>query len=88
MTAETLFYLDPPYWGCEDDYGKHLFARTDFARMADQLGALKGRFLLSLNDVPEVREVFATFRIREVSTVYTIQASGAAPRGELLISNF
>ncbi|MXW85113.1 MAG: DNA adenine methylase, partial [Boseongicola sp. SB0667_bin_21] len=28
----TLFYLDPPYWGHEDDYGKGLFKREDFAR--------------------------------------------------------
>jgi DNA adenine methylase len=24
---ETLFYLDPPYWGSEGDYGKELFGR-------------------------------------------------------------
>ncbi|NJR20670.1 MAG: DNA adenine methylase [Hyphomonadaceae bacterium] len=24
----TLFYLDPPYWGCEGDYGKNLFGVT------------------------------------------------------------
>ena len=22
----TLFYLDPPYWGCEGDYGKVVFS--------------------------------------------------------------
>lgn len=27
---ETLFYLDPPYWGCEGDYGKELFGRDEF----------------------------------------------------------
>ena len=21
-SLQTLFYLDPPYWGCESDYGK------------------------------------------------------------------
>ncbi|MDT8856481.1 DNA adenine methylase [Paracoccaceae bacterium Fryx2] len=30
----TLFFLDPPYWGCETDYGKAMFARDDFARMS------------------------------------------------------
>ncbi|MDR5655485.1 DNA adenine methylase, partial [Ruixingdingia sedimenti] len=33
----TLFYLDPPYWGCEDDYGRAMFTRADFARMAAAL---------------------------------------------------
>ena len=35
------------------DYGKGLFARADFARMAEILGALQGRFILSINAVPE-----------------------------------
>ena len=87
----TLFYLDPPYWGCEDDYGKAMFARANFARLAAQLGAIKGRFILSLNDLPEVRETFADFDLTEVSTTYTISSKRNDPAGgraELLISNW
>ena len=87
----TLFYLDPPYWGCEDDYGKAMFARADFARLAAQLGAIKGRFILSLNDLPEVRQTFAGFDLTEVRTTYTISAARNDPAGgraELLISNW
>ena len=40
-----------------DYYGKALFAREDFARLAEQLRLIQGRFILSLNDLPEVREV-------------------------------
>ena len=83
----TLFYIDPPYWGHETDYGKGLFARDDFARMAEILRGLKGRFILSLNDRPEVRETFAGFRVEEVTTVYTANARAARRVGELLIGN-
>ena len=38
----TLFYIDPPYWGHEADYGRDIFAREDFARMAEILRGLKG----------------------------------------------
>ena len=88
--ADTLFYLDPPYWGCETDYGKLMFDRSDFARMAAVLAGIKGRFIMSLNDVPEVRSIFAAFQMVQVSTTYTISTQrGAAPaRSELLISNF
>lgn len=86
-TIGTLFYLDPPYWGCEDDYGKQLFDRSDFERMAEQLAHIKGRFLLSLNDVPQVRTIFDRFNIREVSTTYTLPGRGANKARELLISN-
>lgn len=86
---EVLFYLDPPYWGCEDDYGRELFGRDRFEEMAAILGALKGRFILSLNDVQGVRETFADFHFDEVRTTYSISAKGALPdRAELLISNF
>lgn len=87
--TDTLFYLDPPYWGCEDDYGKAMFTRDDFVRMADVLGALRGRFILSLNDVPEVRVIFAAFDLVEVTTTYGISSHIGAgkERPELLIRN-
>jgi DNA adenine methylase len=83
----TLFYLDPPYWGNENDYGKDLFSRDDFAAMADVLSALSGRFIMSLNDRPEVRETFKSFDVEAVKTTYTIAAKSAKKVGELIISN-
>lgn len=85
---ETLFYLDPPYWGCEGDYGPAIFGREDFTRLADQLGSVKGQFILSLNDRPEVREVFGRFHIEAVRTSYSINAHKNQAAGEVLITNF
>lgn len=82
----TLFYLDPPYWGCERDYGDGLFSRDDFAVMAEQLGRIKGKFILSLNDRPEVREVFSGFAIESVKTRYSISGSSKKEVGEVLIT--
>lgn len=87
----TLFYLDPPYWGCEDDYGKAMFARADFDHLAQLLASIRGRFVLSLNDLPEVRETFRAFHLAEVKTTYTISAKPndqAGGRAELMISNW
>lgn len=85
---DTLFYLDPPYWGCEQDYGVGLFTRQDFERLAALLGGLRGAFLLSLNDRPEVRALFAAFEIEAVEVSYAIgKRDGRGIRaGELLIS--
>ena len=85
--AGTLFYLDPPYWGCEGDYGPGVFGRDDFAQLAGQLAGIAGRFILSINDRPEVRETFAGFTITPIATTYTI-GTKARPAGELIISNF
>ncbi|MBN9467714.1 MAG: DNA adenine methylase [Bosea sp.] len=71
----TLFYLDPPYWGTEHYYGRGLFGREQFAELSAALQGFQGRFILSLNDVPEVRELFAWAQIETVELSY--QAGGA-----------
>ena len=86
--AETLFYLDPPYFGNEDDYGDGVFSEGDFATMADLLRGLKGRFLLSLNDRPEVRRIFAGFAIEGVSVDYSVGGGTRTQAREVLITNW
>lgn len=81
----TLFYLDPPYWDCEDDYGTGVFAQGDFQRMADKLRAAEGRFLISVNDRPELREIFAWADIEAVLTTYTVAGGEGLKAAELLI---
>lgn len=86
--SKTLFYLDPPYFGNESDYGHGLFSQDEFTVMADLLAAIQGRFILSLNDKPEVREIFKKFHLLPVSTTYTIAKTGNGQKvKELLISN-
>jgi DNA adenine methylase len=85
----TFFYLDPPYYGFEDCYGKDIFSRNDFIVLRDLLSTVTGKWVLSINDVPEIRQLFGSFLIREVNTTYT--ASGAHRKKsvtELLIMNF
>lgn len=83
----ALFYLDPPYWACETDYGKDVFSRDDFAALAEQLAGIKGKFLMSLNDNEAVRETFGRFTICAINTTYTVGAL-SRPAREVLISNF
>lgn len=83
----TLFYIDPPYWGTEKIYGKELFDRAQFTRLADRLKHLKGRFILSINDRPEIRELFRCFNLEEVSLNYTVSNQNTMKAAELIISN-
>jgi DNA adenine methylase len=76
-TAETLFYLDPPYWGCEEDYGAGAFGAADFDLLADQLAGIAGGFVMSINDAPEIRAAFKAFAIAEVATTWTIGTASA-----------
>jgi DNA adenine methylase len=84
----TLFYLDPPYRGSEGYYGKGLFGSDDFERLADQLGRIKGRFILSINDTSDTRRVFGRFAIETVGTTYTVAGgAGAKQAGELIVTD-
>lgn len=82
----TLFYCDPPYWGCEDYYGPDLFERADFERLASVLKTIRGRFILSINDRPEIRTLFAWARIEEEPVTYTVASTGGTRVNELVIS--
>lgn len=82
----TLFYLDPPYYGSEEDYGRGLFAADDFQGLADALRRIRGRFILSLNDVPPVRAIFKGMAMESVETTYTIRGDSPRRVGELIIT--
>lgn len=82
----TLFYLDPPYW--ERKLYKFNFTEEDFLNMEQRLRKLKGKFILSLDDHPRVREVFAAFHILRAEIAYTAQQKVGRRFGELLITNF
>ena len=84
--AETLFYLDPPYWGRK--LYRFNFTSDDFRNLAARLSAVKGKFVLSINDVPEIRKLFGSNVIREIEFSYTAQRKAGKRFRELLITNF
>lgn len=85
----TFFYCDPPYEGCENQYGKEMFSAADYARLAELLGGIKGKFLLSINSSSRIRQVFKAFNIEPVKTRYSCGTKGRGRQiKELLISNF
>ena len=86
---DTFFYIDPPYYGCEDYYGEGIFARDDFMKLRDILASISGKFILSINDVGHIRDLFKGFHIETVATSYS--AAGADKKkyvNELLIMNY
>ena len=85
----TFFYVDPPYHGCEDYYGKGIFERADFERLRDILTGIKGRFIMSINDAGDIRSLYKKFIIETVDTTYLVMGKGKKKKvNELLISNF
>lgn len=84
----TLFFLDPPYW--KFNCYEHNFAEKDFYDLAEVLAGIKGRFMMTINDTPEIREIFKRFWIEEVELKYSMckkEGSRSQIRTELLIGN-
>lgn len=82
----TLFYLDPPYWGTEG-YGVD-FGFDQYVRMAELARSIKGRMIISVNDIPEMREVFSGMAISDVDIRYTVGGNLGKTAKELIIRNF
>lgn len=84
----SFFYLDPPYEKSDALYKDDFI---DLQEMSNILKTLKGKFLLSINDSPNVRKIFKDFNIKSI----IVEGGGTAKsdigsriRKELLIKNY
>lgn len=84
----SLIYMDPPYFGTEG-YGVD-FGLEQYDRMAALMGSMKGKAVVSVNDIPAMRKAFKGHQIRRATISYSVGASGRGrePKGELIICNF
>lgn len=83
----ALFYCDPPYVETEKYY-RARFQESDHKRLADALHNIKGSFLLSYNDCPQVRELYADCIIEPVSRRNTLSAQSVDGYKEVLVRNY
>ena len=85
--THTLFYCDPPYWGTAG-YGVK-FGLEQYDRMAELAKTIKGKMVISVNDIPEMRKAFAGLNMESVDITYTLAGSGKSPKtSELIIRNW
>jgi DNA adenine methylase len=83
----TFFYIDPPYYGVKGLY-RFDFEHIQFEQLAEQLRTIRGKFLLSVNDRPELREIFKGFHLTMITVSYSLQKHAGRRYGELLIDNY
>jgi len=83
----TLFFCDPPYWQTEG-YGVD-FGIEQYQSLAQTMKTSQGRFLLTINDHPDMREMFRGFRTETVKINYTVGGAGTGNnRAELIVMNW
>ena len=86
---DTFFYADPPYFSTEDMYAVG-FNWNDHVRLRNTLAEIKGKFLLSYNDCPEIRELYKDFSLFDFSRTHSMAQRYEAGKEfkELLIGNY
>lgn len=88
---DAFFYCDPPYSkGC----GYEVTSTKDFdhERLREVLGNIKGKFLLSYDDSPKIRELYKDYEIIALERLNGINNREGTQRNkmfkELLIANY
>lgn len=88
----SFFYCDPPYYATESYYKDVGFTKKDHVRLRDTLMECKGKFLVSYNDCPEIRELWdnPNIRIEEITRINNLaqRYEGGCQYAELFISNY
>ena len=94
-SSDALFYLDPPYAGAEQSYGKYTYTQGDLAQLLGALSSLKGRFVMSNYMCPRLQDavrdngwfiVSKTVKCSLWSAVTAVHVE--EDREELLIANY
>ena len=91
----TFFFLDPPYENSTKQMGYAEHADFDFERLVDVLKHIKGKFLMTINDSPRIRDLFSAFYIKpfvadtNLNTAnFTKGKNKAYERKELFVANY
>lgn len=85
-TPTTFFYLDPPYESKEmKDYADYVTPD----QVLSAVKSIKGKFMLSYNDSPNIRRVFSQYNVKGITTTYAPTTfSPARVAHEVVITNY
>lgn len=85
-SPNTFFFIDPPY---EKSKGLYKDPIINYEKLNNRLRKIKGKFMLTMNDSKEIRDLFSSFSIRGI----TVRGSGkvgvgVGVRKEVIITNY
>lgn len=84
----SFFFCDPPYFETAG-YG-NAFGEREHLLLRDTLSQIKGKFMVTINDHPQVREWYKDFNVEEVKVAYSVSKEQKARKeyAELIITNY
>ena len=86
----TFFFFDPPYEKTRTIYGYGEHKDFDFERLREVLRSIHGKFLMTINDSPNIRDMFKEFNIKttRVYARWSRKTKKTGVRKELFIMNY
>lgn len=86
---ESFIFADPPYLGTSIQFSEIelTFGYDEHKELRDKLVNCKGKFLLTINDCQEIRELYKGLKITEVSVGYSVGKNDCIGK-ELIITNY
>lgn len=83
----SLFFLDPPYYGSEKYYTAP-FTDEDHIRLFNALGNTRNRFILTYNDCEFIRDLYKGCNIHEIIRTNNLSTQNNSKFRELIITNY
>lgn len=83
----TFFFMDPPYHETAGYAAGKGFGLEDYEKIADMMDSMQGHAMLTINDHPEIREVFKQFNCVQLDINYT-NGKQNKPAKELVFTNY
>lgn len=71
LFKKCLLYLDPPYFVKGHQLYKNHYKKDDHEKIAEMMKGLKGNWVVSYDNVPEIRELYHGFDTKNFSLIYS-----------------
>jgi DNA adenine methylase len=86
----TFFFFDPPYEKTRANFGYGEHKGFDYDKLREVLRSIRGKFLMTVNDSPTMRDIFKEFNIKstDVYARWSRKTKKTGTRKELLIMNY
>jgi DNA adenine methylase len=84
-SKDSFFFIDPPYENTDKTFYKG--NSINYHELNNLLENLNGKFILTINDSPNIRDIFKQFNLKKYEVKFNIFSEHKI-RNELIITNF
>jgi DNA adenine methylase len=85
---DSFFFIDPPYLTTTENDYEESFDEYKYQELFELLSNLKGKFLLTTDDEPLLRDLFKHFYINDTEVFYSVSKERKRNHKELIITNY